>query len=256
MRAVSRASGQALPFNGGTGPVPIALAKSGIPLISAPTGTMANNGAVTLGTALAQIYANCYLYLPAGSIAAGVPAAAGWLFAQMSSTTVGVVFNNTFSGTAPVTVPASPTAFVTTGPGAFTGDTTEQGVLVTVPAGSMGTNGSWHAQFMFGNNNSVGTKTARMRWSGISGGQLSAVADTTVIGALLEGIEQNRGVAASQIGWGTSLNPSGTLAVTENSVASVNTAATSTIAFTGQKGTATDWWMIDYFQAFILTDGT
>src|SRR5437667_3823845 len=65
------------------------LAAAAIKMVVAPTGTMANNGAITLGTALPSTYANCYLLLPAGAIAAG--SAAGWYFAQMSSTTAGVV---------------------------------------------------------------------------------------------------------------------------------------------------------------------
>src|SRR6185369_17004034 len=59
----------------GVSGVPYVWKSYHIPIIIAPTGTMANNGAVTLGTALGTTYANCYLVVPAGAIAAGVPAA-------------------------------------------------------------------------------------------------------------------------------------------------------------------------------------
>lgn len=125
-----------------------ALAQSAIPFIIAPTGTMANNGVITLGTALPTTYANAYIFLPAGAIAAGVPAAAAWYFCQMSSTTVGTVFNNTYTSGLP-TVPASPTAFATTGPGAYTGVTSAvTGPQITIPAGSMGPNGVLRASFL------------------------------------------------------------------------------------------------------------
>src|SRR5579859_1785192 len=95
---------------------------NGIPFIVANTGTMGNNGALTLGTALPSTYANAYVYLPANAISAG--SAAGWYFCQFSSTTVGTVFNNTYSSGTPQ-IPAALVSFATTGPGAYTGVTTQ-----------------------------------------------------------------------------------------------------------------------------------
>ncbi len=95
----------------------IPLVSGGVPVYVPSSGSIANNGALTLTTALPLIYPNVYLYFPANAIAAG--SAAGKYYCQMSSTTVGVIFNNTYVSGTPV-VPTSPTAFVTTGPGAYT----------------------------------------------------------------------------------------------------------------------------------------
>lgn len=55
----------------------------------APSGTVAVDGAITLGTALPATFSGgLWLYLPAGAIVSG---AAAWYWADMSSTTVGVV---------------------------------------------------------------------------------------------------------------------------------------------------------------------
>ena len=55
----------------------------------APSGTVAADGTITLGTALPATFGGgLWLYLPAGAIVSG---SAGWYWADMSSTTVGVV---------------------------------------------------------------------------------------------------------------------------------------------------------------------
>src|SRR5690349_20306203 len=67
--------------------IPYVLAQCGIPFIKASSGTMGNNGALSGLTALPTTYAKAFIWLPAGAIAAGVPAAATWYYVQMSSTT-------------------------------------------------------------------------------------------------------------------------------------------------------------------------
>lgn len=76
----------------------------------APSGTVAADGTITLGTALPAAIAQIALYLPAGAIAGG---SAGFYAVEMSSTTVGIV-RDRFGGSA------------LTGSGsAYTGVTTE-----------------------------------------------------------------------------------------------------------------------------------
>lgn len=122
------------------------LAHYAIPIVNAGSGSMANNGAVTFTTSIGVTYANAYVLLPAGAIAAGVPASADYYYVQMSSGTVGTVFNNTLSANVDSfggpTIPASPTAFVTTGPGAFAAATTATTMLTFVlPASTIGATG-------------------------------------------------------------------------------------------------------------------
>lgn len=57
--------------------VPYVFSRTGIPFIVAPTGTMGNNGAVTMGTALPTTYSGgAWIWYPAGAVAAGTPASA------------------------------------------------------------------------------------------------------------------------------------------------------------------------------------
>lgn len=106
----------------------------------APTGTVGANGALTLGTALTKTYSGgVFLRFPAGALFSGSLAASYWCV--MSSTTVGTAFNNVL-GDIP-TVPASTTAIVNAGPGAYTGVTGDVTVAsFTMPGGTLGPNGS------------------------------------------------------------------------------------------------------------------
>jgi hypothetical protein len=122
--------------------------QNAIEIYRAPSGTMGNNGAVTFGVALPQTYPNgCWMEFPAGAIAAGVPSVATKYWTVVSTTTTGTVFNNTYTpGTNLPTRVASPTAFSTTGPGAYVnGTSATPAYQITVPAGAMGLNGSIEA---------------------------------------------------------------------------------------------------------------
>lgn len=88
-----------------------------VPLILSRSGTIGNNGALSALPSITDPPASCYMYFPANAIAAGV--AAGWYYVVLSSATAGTIYNNTHTSGVP-TIPTSPTAFVTTGPGAFT----------------------------------------------------------------------------------------------------------------------------------------
>jgi len=136
----------------------------GMPFILAPSGSMANNGALTLGTALPTTYANAYVYLPANAIAAG--SAAGWYFAQFSSTTVGIVYNNVYTSGYP-SAPPAPVPFVTTGPGAYTGVTSPvTGPSVAIDPNTLGPNGWIYCMFGGVVPNNVNNKTLTVTLAG------------------------------------------------------------------------------------------
>ena len=219
------------------------LAAAAIPIFVAPTGTMANNGGITLGTALALAYPSCYVLLPAGAIAAGVPAASTWYFCQMSSTTVGTVFNNIYTTGVP-TIPASPTAFVTTGPGAYTGLTGVQaGLQITVPGGSMGPNGAVVCTAYYSNNNSAGTKTETWTWGGATlllGGQTTNQTVTHYREIWNCGVTNvQKAVPAALPFGGANANPPISF--------SSDTTAAQILAFKFNNNTATDWAAIEHF---------
>lgn len=145
--------------------MPRIITNGGIPTGKCSSGSFANNGALSGITAFPFTFADCYLSFPAGAIFAG--SAAGFYYTQMSSTSAGTVFNNTYTSGTP-NVPAILVPFVCTGPGAFTQTTgaAEQQTLFTVPGNSMGKNGSWALQQIFSYNNSAGTKAFSVRWGG------------------------------------------------------------------------------------------
>lgn len=140
------------------------LFQTSLPFIFLSSGSIGNNGALSGITALPVIYANTYVYVPAGGIAAGVPAAAAWYFAQFSSTTAATIFNNVYTTGQP-TIPASPTAFVTTGPGAFTGVSgSAQAQVYAMPASTMKLRDSLRVSLNWSVTNSAGVKTVAFRF--------------------------------------------------------------------------------------------
>jgi hypothetical protein len=120
---------------------PYVLFSTGIPFIIVSSGTMGNNGALTIVGAVSSIYPNAYVYLPVNAISSG--SAAGYYFARFSSTTVATVYNNVYTpGSGVPTIPASPTAFVTTGPGVYTQVASPANPFsISVPANALTLNG-------------------------------------------------------------------------------------------------------------------
>lgn len=216
------------------------LARGAIPMIIPSSGTIGNNGALSAITALPNTYLNCYMYFPADAIAVGV--AAGLYYVVLSSTTAGTIYNNTYTSGSP-SIPASPTPFVTTGPGAYTQTTGADISLltVTIPGNLMGIYGGVRPHSSFINNNSGGAKTARLFLGGTGGTTYSAVASTTNITATDFRVIENRGVANRQAASFSSAW-SGVSAVAGASVSSsIDTTADTTLVWTGQLAVATDY---------------
>lgn len=169
---------------------------SAVPFIIANTGTMANNGALTLGTALPTAYPNAYVFLPANAIFAG--SAAGWYYTQFSSTTVGVVFNNLYvAGSQPSLLPQpNLVPFVATGPGAYTGVTTAQtGPSFNLNSNMLGGNGGLlRLTVMESVNNTAGTKTLAALINGVT---VQSNALTTTTGNVAVSLIANRSQPAS-----------------------------------------------------------
>jgi hypothetical protein len=138
------------------------LFQNSIPVLEPSSGTIGNNGALSAISALTNAYTSAYLYFPANAIAAGV--AAGLYYTVMSSTTAGTIYNNTYTSGVPI-IPASPTPFVTTGPGAFTQTTNEITLLsLILPGHTLGPNGSMHITALMGDTtNNANSKTAKVK---------------------------------------------------------------------------------------------
>jgi hypothetical protein len=224
-------------------PVPAAFLAHqwGIPVILPSSGSIGNNGALTLTTALPAIYASAWMYFPANAISAG--SAAGTYYVQMSSTTVGTIYNNLLAaGTAPSSVPSSPTAFSTTGPGAYTQTTSGVVSMFSVPiiGGAMGANGSLRFKGAWLRPSNANSITSTILLGGTA---ICFVSQTNQIWIGYERTLRNMGDQAKQFSLQTSSN-----AQTDASLSSaaavfptINTAVTQQLAFTFFIGTATDY---------------
>ncbi len=170
------------------------VGQSRIPMILPSSGSMANNGALTLTTALDQTYPNAYFYMPASAIAAG--SAAGFYYGVMSSTTAVTLYNNPYVSGTP-TIPASPTAFVTTGPGSYTQTTAAflTCYTITIPGGTLGIYDEVQARGNISYNNTAGAKTLNLDYGSFVYG---AAAPTTTVSQAFQGGFANDSVANRQ----------------------------------------------------------
>jgi len=220
----------------GTGP--IILAQSGVPICIAPTGTMAANGAVTLGTALGSALTALWMYFPSGAVFSG--SAAGFYFTAMSNTTVGTVYTNTYTpGTNSYDIPASPTAVSAAGPGAYTGVTSEvTAVSLVLPGGLMGKNGSLSAVILTDINSNANAKSYALKFGNTTIKNVS-LANTNASQQFIQ--VTNRGAAAKQVGF-TPAQTSGFATATSPLVYSTeDTSANVTVVVTLTHTAATDY---------------
>lgn len=221
------------------------VARSQIPLIGLSSGSVAANGAISGITALPQIYPRAFCYFPANILATAI--AAGWYYCTFSSTTAGVAFLNSWTpGTAPPTIPTSPTA-VTDGKGAFTGDTSEQQLIIPIAAGALGANGQIEVFARSGHTNSAGTKTFRIRFGGAAGlAYLQATQTTTIFGHYYSVIG-NAGTEATQEGSGWGVISTGTAFGQVTQLGTVDTTAATDVRIANVRNTATDNAVIEAF---------
>lgn len=218
------------------------LLTSAVPMVLPSSGSMANNGAITLTTALAVTYGNgAWMYLPASAIATG--SAAGWYWVVMSSTTVGVVYNNTYTAGGSLKPPTTLVPFVTTGPGAYTQVTTAvNAASVTVVPNSMGANGQLNYDATFSNNNTAGAKSFAALFGGTSFWTGSET--TTTLYAVKGGIA-NRGLTNSNCSL-IAATTGGTGGATQAQVAgAVDTTASQTFAISMTLAVATDYMVLE-----------
>jgi hypothetical protein len=214
------------------------LAHSSIPLIGLSSGSVSAAGAISAITALPLAYPHAFCYFPANILATSI--AAGWHYCTFSTTTAGTAYLNTWTpGTAPPTVPSSPTA-VTDGKGAYTGDTTEQGLIIPIAAGALGPNGMLEVFCRVAYTNSAGTKTVRYRFSGAAGTIFFSSAPTTTVAHETTVFVGNSGATATQSGSGRSFLAPATLAVGSSVLGTVDTTAATDFRITEQRNTATD----------------
>jgi hypothetical protein len=218
---------------------------SAVSTIIAPSGTIAANGALTLGTSLPINPGSCYMYLPAGAAFAG--SSAGFYFTIMSSATVGTVFNNIFvPATAAPTIPSLPTPIVATGPGAYTGVTTLV-TLLTIVAPAIGPAGILRMTQAFLLANTAGNKGLAITLNGINLWTVAGNTNISGIQFMQMAYAKGQQISTALInGFLTgSINSFGSAASGGN-VLALNPSAPITISYTGQLATATDFLSLEY----------
>jgi hypothetical protein len=221
--------------------VPFTIAQGGVPLILPSSGSMANNGVLTLATALAVTYANAYFYMPAGAIASG--SAAGLYFGQCTSATACTLFNNTYtSGVA--TVPAAPVAFSTTGPGAYT-QTTGSYISLgqgTLPANSLGPNGQIDSEAVVVTPNNANAKSLEYEFGGNLLQNFSLASQSSTHQSMSTA---NQGVVGTQV---TTPGTLGSIGIGTTTRSSVSTSSSVAVQLLVQLATATDYAVFEHWK--------
>jgi hypothetical protein len=214
------------------------------------TGPFANanmwlTGANPLPSLSLSLNQNGYILLPTGAIFAG--SAAGWYYIQLASTTQGTLFNNTYSSGLPV-VPGSPTAFSTTGPGAYTATTAgTNGPALTINANVIGINGRLELYVLADYSNTANQKNVQgLLGAQLFGGQFNNTANNQQIPMLFS--ITNRGVANKQSFTENNIGVGGVDSAASQTApsrgAGIDTTSNQTLAITTALTTASSDWVV------------
>jgi hypothetical protein len=233
-------------------PHPVTLQPTGgLPFIYPTSGTVGNNGALSGITAVPIAYPSCWMYMPANAIFSG--STAGWYYCTMSSTTAGTLFNNTVSAlfatpTGSTAIPATPVAFVTTGPGAFTQSTAEAPWMTwTLPAGLFTANSELTITYRASCANNANAKKVSLYFGGSDQAQNNTL--ISAAGGVFQFVVSNSGVINSQSimpnNYGGYAAASGVV-----SKSSVNWTGSQNVSLTINPGAAaSDWVVLEGYKA-------
>jgi hypothetical protein len=223
--------------------MPLSVAQNGIPFIYLSSATIGNNGALSAVTTLPATYTKAYVYCPVGAIFTASPA--GWYYAVMSSATAGTIYQEMYTSGVP-TIPATPTAWVKTGPGAFTQTTAGDIVVASIPlaAGVIAVNGKAVVTADWWTTVNANAKTANVKFG------TTVMHDFTLTSLAVAQSRvsiKNRGVANSQVNSRASLSIGGTSATGAAKYTAVDTSAAQTVNITINSGVATDSIVLESF---------
>lgn len=224
---------------------PLIAAQTGVPVILAPNGTVSAGGVITLGTALATIYAGAWVRLPAGAIVGG---AAGLYWTTFSSTTVGAVKTNFVDPVSMMFTPFIPSGSLTSAVGSASAYTQTTGTDVMLCnmqflGNALGPNGKLRVQRADSTLNNANVKTSKFWLGGTAFGGSIALA-STIGGSILREI-QNRGIANSQVSnTASSLTSYGPGSA---SYTTIDTTQTLTLALSTNIAVATDYVVLENY---------
>lgn len=227
--------------------VPYVLATPGAPVLIPPSGTMAANGAVTFGTAIALdsgavLTDGLWAYFPAGAVYAG--SAAGFYWMTMSSSTEGTVYDTMYEpGVTSGEQPSSPTAISAAGPGAYTGETAAiVAASATLPGGALGLNGSLRVTSVTVTNNTATSKRNFVYINSIvfGGANITSVLRRDLIDIIALGSHTQQWAS-----YYTGIGATGITSYFRTEDLSADATITTQIA---HQGVATDWVMLSGFR--------
>jgi hypothetical protein len=211
-----------------------------IPVGVPGSGSIGVNGALTLTTALQLTYPNIWLYFPVGAVYSNSPA--GSYFCQMTSTTLGTVYNHVLVGSPYIPTTLNPV--VSASIGAYTAPTSAVNLFSFIlPGGIMGANGQlvMYAEVTVPNN--ANTKIGTIS---IGGTQIVSISLTTTITSNAIKYLTNRGVSNAQISRASTANNIGNSAVALAQT-SISTDVNQTVLFQGQLANAADFVVFEQF---------
>ena len=214
----------------------------GIPVCLPPSGTIAANGALTLGTALPKIYSGgLWMYFPAGAVSSG--STAGMYWTVMSSTTVGTVFANFLAVGGTPSTPTTLTAVVDAGPGAYTTPTTVLTSLVVlpIPGGVLGPSGQLRMNIQASHNLAAGTKTLQFLY----GGTTILTLTRTTAGGQDSFTTRVRNTAAENRNSFFALSESSSSSATAATATSIDTSVPQNLSINFTTDTATNFLTLD-----------
>jgi len=224
------------------------LAVSGIAFGIPSSGSVGNNGALSLTTAFPRIFSNgIYLYFPTGAIYSG--SAAGLYWTVMSSTTAGTIYNNVYSPST-TTVPSpvtSRTAFSTTGPGAYSQTTATSIALAsfTIPANLMGTRGELWLSSGWDTSATTTGKMFGAMWAGSAQGLISNASASYYGGNYSLAIKNQESATQQYINFASNGFGSGVLPVWQTAD---TTAAQTVVQIAKLSSAATDYVVLETWE--------
>lgn len=220
-----------------TEPVRRVLGQQGIPCILPGDGTVATNGTITVGVALALTYAQAWVYLPAGAVVGGL---AGWYYTVFASTTVGQVYTAYQAAMDRPYIPGTLTAAV----GSNTAYTQPLGAdivlgTITVPANLLGANGAIDVHAFTSFLTSANDKITKLKFGGSTVVTNTA---TTTTGISFRKRVQNRGTGKQVI---HAVFETGAGVATTASQLAIDTTADVDVVITGQLETAAEYMVLE-----------
>jgi hypothetical protein len=121
---------------------------SATPIGLPSSGTISDNGALSVSNPFLVVYFAVYLFFPAGAVFAG--SVAGFYYTQMSDTQHGVIFNDVLNLGERPSVITNPTPIVAAGPGAYTQTVAQTSILsIDMEGNTIGPDGAVEIFNMF-----------------------------------------------------------------------------------------------------------